>query len=130
MINEYILIYTALYIVLELYEVSWQKAPTVMEMLGRMYRYYYKNTFLFLIMHPTFYFAIFFAMQTNYNGYALTLFVIKGVDIVTKMLFIKQVFVDKKISPELAQMLLTPIGKYTPYLGLLIYPPLIWLALS
>ncbi|WP_457747883.1 hypothetical protein [Sulfurimonas sp.] len=130
MLNDYTIAYISIYIVLELYEVSWQKAPTIMEMLARMYRYYYKNTFLFLIMHPTFYFAIFFAMQTNYNTYALVLFVIKGVDIVTKMLFIKQIFIDKKISRELGEMLLMPIGKYTPYIGLLVYPPLIVLAFS
>lgn len=52
-------IYFCLYCCLEYYEIFWQKADSMMGMLLRMHRYYGQNIFLFLIMHPTYYFLIF-----------------------------------------------------------------------
>jgi hypothetical protein len=129
-LEENILIFTILYIVLELYEVQWQKGENVLDMLGKMYKYYHKNIFLFLVMHPTFYFAIYLSMVTHYNLYAMTFFVIKGVDIATKMIFIKQVFIEEQIDDAMAQMLVIPLGKYFPYIGIMVYTPLIWMALQ
>jgi hypothetical protein len=129
MIDELILNYLILFVLLEIYEVSWQKAQTVMGMLARMYQHYSKNIFLFLIMHPTFYFAIGFFMITNYNVYAMVLLLIKAVDIIVKILLIQQIFVKKEVSQELALALLSPINNFFPYIGLLIYPPLIVLAI-
>jgi hypothetical protein len=77
MINEVIMSYILLFVLLEFYEISWQKAPSIMGMLIRMYKYYSKNIFLFLIMQPTFYFAICFAMLTDYNPSAMILLFIK-----------------------------------------------------
>jgi len=128
--EQYTSIFILLYIVLELFEVEWQKADTVLNMLGRMYKYYHKNVFLFLVMHPTFYFAIFLTLFTSYDIYATLFFVIKGVDIATKMIFIKQVFIEESINDEMAQMLMMPLGKFFPYIGIIVYTPLIWMALS
>ena len=118
------------YILLEIYEVQWQSAPTLMDMLLRMYKYYNKSIFLFLIMHPTLYFAIWLMMFSDYNLYALMLFLLKAADIFTKLYFIKQIFIDKQISDELKIVLLTPLDKYMPYIGVLVYPPLVYMALS
>jgi len=118
------------YILLEIYEVQWQSAPTLMDMLLRMYKYYNKSIFLFLIMHPTLYFAIWLMMFSDYNLYALMLFLLKAADIFTKLYFIKQIFIDKQISDELKIVLLTPLDKYMPYMGVLVYPPLVYMALS
>jgi len=130
MIEEYILNYVLLFIFLEFYEVSWQKAPSIMGMLIRMHRYYAKNILLFLIMHPTFYFAIGFVMLSQYNPYALILFLIKTIDIATKIQLIEQVFVKKELKQELSLILLAPINNFLPYLGIIIYPVLIVFALS
>ncbi|WP_226960555.1 hypothetical protein [Sulfurimonas paralvinellae] len=118
------------YIVLELYEVQWQKAETIMGMLARMYRWYQKSIFLFLIMHPTFYFAVWFVLQTNYNPYAVALLLFKSADIITKIVLIKKVFIDKELSREFTLSLFTPIGPYMPYVGILLYPFFIYMALS
>ncbi|ADN09371.1 hypothetical protein [Sulfurimonas autotrophica] len=118
------------YILLEIYEVQWQSAPTLMDMLSRMYTYYNKSIFLFLIMHPTLYFAIWLMILSDYNIYALVLFLLKAADIFTKLYFIKQIFIDKKISDELKIALSTQLDKYMPYIGLLIYPPLVYMALN
>jgi hypothetical protein len=127
---EDLYLYIIIYIVLELYEVQWQKAQTIMGMLARMYAYYSKNVFLFLLMHPTFYFAIWFVLETNYNGYAVTLLLFKAADIITKMLLIKKVFIDKDLDEQMQLSLFTPIGDYLPYVGLLLYPFFIYMALA
>ena len=127
---ENLYLYIIIYIVLELYEVQWQKAQTIMGMLARMYAYYSKNVFLFLLMHPTFYFAIWFVLETNYNGYAVTLLLFKAADIITKMLLIKKVFIDKDLDEQMQLSLFTPIGDYLPYAGLLLYPFFIYMALA
>jgi len=129
MLNEIILNYILLFIILEIYEVSWQKAPSIMGMLIRMYKYYNKSIFLFLIMQPTFYFAIGFAMLTNYAPSALILLFIKTFDIATKILLIEQVFTKKELSQELTLILLAPLNNFLPYIGVLLYPPLIALAI-
>ena len=129
MINEVILNYIFIFIVLEIYEISWQKAPSIMGMLIRMYKYYQKSILIFLIMQPTFYFAIGFAMLTNYAPSALILLFIKTFDIATKILLIEQVFSKRELSQDLSLVLLAPINSFLPYIGLLIYPPLIALAI-
>ncbi|MFT5662494.1 MAG: hypothetical protein ACI9TV_003151 [Sulfurimonas sp.] len=130
MINELILNYIIIYVFLEIYEVQWQKATTMVGMLARMHEYYKKSVFLFLIMHPTFYFSIFIMLVSNYNMYAIFFFSIKVLDIAMKIMLIKQVFIDKEISHELSLALLTPLNKYLPYMGLVVYPPFIYLAFS
>lgn len=127
---ETIALYILFYIALELYEVQWQKAQTIMGMLARMHQYYHKSIFLFFIMHPTFYFAIWFMFVSNYNPYAVVLLSIKAADIVTKILLIKKVFIEQNISEELTLSLFTPIGPYLPYIGLLLYPFFIYMALA
>jgi len=115
---------------LEFYEISWQKAPSIMGMLIRMYKYYSKNIFLFLIMQPTFYFTIGFAMLSNYHPTAIILLFIKTADIATKIILIEQVFKKRELTQELSLILLAPINSYLPYIGLLIYPILIALSIN
>lgn len=118
------------YVLLEIYEVQWQNAPTLIDMFTRMYKYYTKSIFLFLIMHPTLYFAIWLMMFSDYNIYALVLFLLKAADIFTKLYLIKQIFIDKHVSDELRAALSAPLDKYLPYIGLLVYPPLVYMALQ
>ncbi len=129
-IDETIIKYTLLFIFLELYEVSWQKAPSMLGMLVRMHKYYAKNMFLFLLMQPTFYFAIGFAMVTNYNPYALMLLFIKTFDIATKIILIEKVFIKKEVPHELSEALLAPLHWMLPYIGLGVYPVLVLLAIE
>ena len=126
MVEDTLLNYLILYAFLELYEVWWQKANTILGMLARMYGEYQKSVFVFLLMHPTFYFAIMFVMISDYNPYALMLVSLKGGDILTKMFLLKKVFIDRDISEEFTRELLTPLAKWMPFLGLFIYLPLIY----
>lgn len=130
MIDEYVLNYIIIFMALELYEILWQKANTLIGMLARMYEHYHKSVFVFLLMHPTFYFLMAFMMLNDYNVYTVILLGIKTMDIAMKLMLIKQVFIDKEISAEMSMMLLTPLHKLLPYIGLVTYPPLIYMALT
>ena len=130
MINEVAINYILLFILLEFYEISWQKAPSIMGMLIRMHKYYSKSIFLFLIMQPTFYFAIGFAMLTDYNISAMILLFIKTADIATKILLIEQVFKKRELTQDLSLILLAPINAFLPYMGLVLYPALIALSIK
>jgi len=129
-INDLILNYILLFIILELYEVSWQKANTLMGMLARMYHQYSANIILFFIMQPTFYFSVGLAMLSDYNIYAMILVIIKTADIATKVQLLEQVFIKKELSLEMSEVLLAPIPKLAPYLGLTLYPFLIYFTLA
>lgn len=126
---ENLLFLVLLYMLLELSEIQWQRADSMMGMLLRMYRYYRKSILLFFLMHPTYYFAIWLAMTTDYSIAALGLLFIKTLDIATKILLIQQVFEKRRLSQELSLMLLTPLHPLLPYLGLFIYTPLALFAL-
>ena len=121
---------TLIYILLELFETQWQKADTMMGMLLRMYERYRSNILLFLILHPTFYFTIYLAMATNYRAEILFVLFIKTFDIATKIILIIQIFEKKEVSMELSQMLITPLHKLMPYIGLIVYVPLVYMGLT
>lgn len=127
MINEVAFNYILFFVLLEVYEVQWQKANTLIGMLARMYEHYKKSIFIFLVMHPTFYFATAFMVMTDFNIYAVTLFCIKAIDIAMKIALIKKVFIDKEMSTELTLALVAPMNKYLPYIGVLAYPVFIYL---
>jgi len=116
-------------ILLELFEVQWQKADTLMGMLLRMYQRYQKNMLLFLVMHPTFYFAIWLMMVTDASYGAIALLFVKTIDIATKIMLIQQVFEKKELSQEFSIMLLAPLKPIMPYLGVFVYPPIVYMAL-
>ena len=68
-------------------------------------------------------------LYTHYNMYALILFALKAADIATKLILMKQLFIDKENSAELSVMLQAPIHPLLPYIGLTLYPFLIYMAL-
>ncbi|MDD2450128.1 MAG: hypothetical protein PHS42_10310 [Sulfurimonas sp.] len=130
MINEAVLNYVVLFVLLEFYEIYWQKAPTIMGMLIRMHKYYSRSIFLFLIMQPTFYFSVGFAMLTDYHWASILMLLIKTSDIATKILLLEQVFIKRQLSHELSLILLAPINSFLPYIGLFTYPIFIILSLN
>lgn len=117
------------YIFLELFEVQWQKAKSMLEMLVRMHRVYQQNILSFFLLHPTFYFAIWLVMITDYQPPAIIMLAIKTLDLVIKVVFIQQIFERDELSPEMKMMMQAPLHPLMPYVGLLIYTPLVYLAL-
>lgn len=117
------------YLLAEYFEAAWQKAPSLLEMLVRMYRRYRKSIFYFLLLHPTYYFAVWLLLQTHLSLPSVLLLFIKTVDITTKIVLMQQVFEKQELSAPLQEMLTTPLEKWMPYVGLAVYPPLVLWAL-
>ncbi len=117
------------YALLELFEIQWQKAESLMGMMLKLYNRYAKSMLWFLILHPTYYFAIWLALATDYSIAALALLFIKTLDLATKILLIQQIFEKKELSQEMTLMLLSPLHPLLPYISLLIYTPLVLLSL-
>lgn len=118
-----------LYICLELFEAQWQKADSMLGILVRLHRYYRRSIFLFLALHPTYYFAIWLILRTDLSVPAVLLLFIKTLDIATKIVLMQQVFDKKEVSMQLHEMLMMPLEKWMPHIGLAVYPPLVIWAL-
>ena len=118
-----------LYIVLELFEIQWQKAESLMGMMVKLYNRYSKSILWFLVLHPTYYFAIWLVLATDYSLASMTLLFIKTVDIATKILLIQQIFERKELSQEMTLMLLAPLHPLLPYISLFIYTPMVVISL-
>jgi len=126
---ENILLLILLYMGLELFEIQWQKADTLMGVLGNLYRPYKQNLILFFVMHPTFYFGIGLAMITDLAFSAVALLFIKTADMATKIILIQLVFEKQELSAEISTMLLAPLHPKMLYLSIFIYTPLVYFAL-
>ncbi|MEA1918314.1 MAG: hypothetical protein U9N52_00630 [Campylobacterota bacterium] len=126
--SDNFLLLTFIYLVLEFYEIQWQRAESMMGMLLRMFQHYKKSPLLFFAMHPTYYYVIFLLLAMDEHTVLLIMLFIKTVDIAAKVLLIQQVFEKRELSHEMSLMLLTPLHPLMPYIGMLIYPPFIYMA--
>ncbi|HIO95400.1 MAG TPA: hypothetical protein EYG67_01090 [Campylobacterales bacterium] len=119
-----------LMIMLEIIEANLQKASTLELMIERLYGYYKSSIFLFFLVHPTFYFVLFVSIYTEVlNFYMVAILVIKIFDIFFKIEMIKQRFIYQKMDAELAQMLEIKMAPWMSLLGILMYVPLLAMAL-
>ena len=119
-----------LMIMLEIIEANLQKASTLELMIERLYGYYKSSIFLFFLVHPTFYFVLFVSIYTGVlNFYMIAILVIKVFDIFFKIEMIKQRFIYQKMDAEVAQMLKMKMAPWMALLGILMYVPLLVMAL-
>lgn len=118
-----------LYLLFEAFEIWWQKAPTLLQMLLRIHHRYAQSIFYFLLLHPTYYFAIWLIVQTEVSIPSVLVLFIKTVDIATKIVLMQQVFDKKEVSQQLHEMLTAPLQGWMPYVGFALYTPLIIWAL-
>lgn len=122
---ENILILTLFYVLLELFEARWQQAPTMLQILTRIHAQYEKSIFRFFFLHPTYYVAIWLILQTQLSVPSVILLFLKTVDIATKIVLMQQVFEKKEVSQQLHELLMMPLEKWMPYLGIAVYTPLV-----
>ena len=127
--NDILALLLLFYIILELFEWQWQRADSMMGMLVKMYKIYNINILLFLLMHPTFMFGIWLVMRSDFSMASVILLFVKTVDIATKILLIQQIFEKRQLSQEMSMMLLTPLHPLLPFVGLIAYTPMVYLAL-
>ena len=123
------LFYSLLFIAFELFEISWQKAPTLGEIVRKIYHYYDKNIFLLFLLHPTMYLAIYLMIISNYDIYIQILFGVKLSDIALKLLFVHKLFIKQDLDDEFKMMLGMRVEWYMLYFGVVFYPVLIFLGM-
>ncbi|KIM08845.1 MAG: hypothetical protein KU29_03780 [Sulfurovum sp. FS06-10] len=122
--------FTVIMIVLELIEAKMQKASTLGTMIERLYGYYQKSVFLFFLIHPTFYFALFVSLYLDLlDFYMIVILLMKTFDIFFKIEMIKQKYITKNMERELTSMLELKMAPWMEYLGVIIYVPLFIMAL-
>ena len=128
--NE-VLFYTILLAVAELFEGYIQRAPTLMGVLQRLYHYYHKSIFLFFLMQPGFYLLLFIVLKTGvFNLTMLFLIALKVFDIFYKIELIRQLFLKREMGVEMAEMLEWQLPSWFFLMGVLLYPPMLYYALT
>jgi len=127
---ENALLFTIILLFAELFEATIQRAPTLLGVLKKLYAYYQKSIFLFFLIQPGFYFILFIVVLTGVlNVTMIFLLAIKIFDIFYKIELIKKVFIERKVSPEIAQMLEWKMPPMFFLMGAALYPPLMFYAL-
>jgi len=118
-----------IFILCELFELFWQKSPTLLAMIEKIYAYYKKSPYLLYLMHPSYIFSIYLFYLSHYNLWILAILVIKSIDIMFKVLLINKHFIHEELSDELKLMLNAPLHPIMLASGLMIYPYFLFLAL-
>ena len=116
---------------MELVEASLIYAPTLGEVVERLYGYYRRSVFLFFFVHPTFMFVLFVILQTQRFNLALLLLVaLKVFDIFYKLEIIKARYIRRSVPPDLASMLSFRMPWWVYLTGVMLYVPLLYWGLS
>jgi hypothetical protein len=128
---ENALTFTLILVVAELFEAYIQRASTLFGVLEKLYIYYQKSIFLFFLIQPGFYFILFIILVTGIlNVSMIFLLAIKVFDMFYKIELIKKVFIQREVSSEIAQMLEWKMPSYFFLMGVGMYPPLLFYALT
>jgi hypothetical protein len=127
---ENALLFTLILLVAELFEAYMQRSETLLGVLEKLYAYYKKSIFLFFLIQPGFYFILFVVLFTGVlNVSMIFLLAIKVFDIFYKIELIKKVFIQREVSPEMAEMLEWKMPPLFFLIGAGMYPPLLFYAL-
>ena len=126
---SYELILFILFILAEVFEMLWQKSPTLLSMLEKIYGYYQKSPYLLYLMHPSYILGIYIFYLSQYNLWVLLILAVKSIDIVFKVQLIHKHFVLDELNPEMKAMLSLPLHPIMLTMGLMLYPYLLFLAL-
>lgn len=110
-----------LFIILEVFESTWQKSNTLHGVILNNYKYFTKSIFLFFILHTTFYYSIFLAIYlNNFSFWMSSIIIIKFLDISFKLSMMQ------KLSNGIDIIEIMPLNiKMTPtfrYFNVIIYP--------
>lgn len=119
-------------ILLELFEISWQKGKNFRDYINNLFFFYKKSIFIFILLHPTLYFVMFsqIALQ-NYSFLASMLVLIKVFDIGFKISLMDKIYNQKDLGafkPLLEANY--PLSKGVKGTGLIIYPAIFFFAFS
>ena len=116
---------------MEVAELSWQRAPTIGEMLHRMYGVYRRSVWLFMLGHSGYLYLLYVSLAYDLLNMAMVAALsLKIMDIFTKIDLIRKVYMRKEYDEALRHMLNMRIPPWVWLMGPLTYPWLIYLALT
>jgi len=123
--------YVLLLMIAELFEAYVQRADSLFGVLQKLYAYYKKSIFLFFLIQPGFYVILYVVLSTGIlNMGMIFLLALKIFDMFYKIELIKKVFIEQKVPMEVAQILEWKIPSWFFLMGVLMYPPLLFYALT
>lgn len=127
---ENILTLTLILVMAELFEAYIQRSETLLGVLEKLYVYYDKSIFFFLLMQPGFYVLLFIVIVAGVLNLSMVfLLAIKVFDIFYKIELIKKVFLEREVSQEIAVMLEWKMPSWFFLVGAMMYPPMLFYAL-
>jgi hypothetical protein len=118
-----------LFIAAELFEMLWQKSPTLLQMLEKIYSYYQRSPYLLYLMHPSYIFSLYLLFISNFSLWIAAIVGIKSLDIVFKVLLIHKHFVRHDLSEEMEMLLSQRLHPFMLSIGLFFYPFFLFQAL-
>ncbi len=119
-------------IFLEIFEIWWQRADTLEEVLAKTYYYYNRSIFLYFLMHPAFYFTLFVILYTEiFNLWFMAMLVFKTMDIFFKITLMRGLFENSvDINRDIRAVLKEPLSPTLFLTGLGVYPFLLFYGLG
>ncbi|MGM0532892.1 MAG: hypothetical protein ACQERK_00185 [Campylobacterota bacterium] len=128
---DIVLAYALLLALMEYFEMSWQKAGSLRQMIHRSYQLYAKNIFLFFAMHPGLYLLLFIVVLTqNYSFWLLFIIGIKATDVIFKLSLINRIYIKQDLPKELDAAMRQPVPSYMFFVPIVLYPLFLYLGLS
>lgn len=118
-----------LFIAAELFEMLWQKSPTIGQMLEKIYGYYQRSPYLLYLMHPSYILSLYLLFVSGFSLWIVTIVAIKSLDIVFKLLLIHKHFVRHELSEEMKLLLSQRLHPFMLSIGLFFYPFFLFQAL-
>ena len=94
-----IIVLSVLFVCLELFESTWQKADTFYGVIKNNYNQYEKNIFIYFLFNPTFFFSLYLSIQFNNYGFLMSsIIVLKFLDISFRLLLMKKIQNNEDVS--------------------------------
>ncbi|WP_457596922.1 hypothetical protein [Hydrogenimonas sp.] len=123
-------LWLTLMIAFELFESRWQRASTLLGVLENVRRQYHRSLFRLLGLHPSFWFCLWLYFGAGVHGpWMAAIVVMKGSDIAFKLWMVQKLEKDE-LSGEMRLMLQSPLAPWMPWLNVVVYPPMLALAIG
>ena len=113
----------------EIFEMSWQKSPTIEQTILKLNGYYQKSIFIFFLMHPSFYFVLLIIMATKvFNFWMIAILFLKTIDIFIKLKLIK-LHKSESMDEKMRELIKAPLNQWLFFSGVGLYPFLLFYGL-
>ncbi len=123
-----LIIYVLLLAFFELYESSWQSAPTLGGLLHNIYIRYQRSVFYLILSHPSFIYVLYLGIKYDLaNFWFLAILFFKFLDISFKLV-IAQKMQQRRLAEVMPLPLEMPLQKWMIYLNVVLYPLLLYVA--